>query len=113
MEKYNYGPIKNTASEMVYKFGRDFTLRQTTTSGPSYNPTITNTDSTIIGVMTDYTSAQIDGTLIQANDKQILTYETVTNKDKIIDGGVVYSVVNVKEIKPANDTILYKVQVRK
>lgn len=106
---YDYSSIIATAKRLIDKFGKTFTRVTSTTSGEEWNPTIVETETSITGVMTTYKNNQIDGTLILASDKQILTYDEVTIGDKIDE----YNVVNVDIIAPANDKILYKVQVRK
>lgn len=109
---YDYSKLTITAQNMINKFGRSFTKRSTTTTGDAWNPTVTNVDTSIFGVFTDFHTNEIDGTLVKATDKKILTYTEVTIADKIVDGSIVYSVIAVSAIQPGADKIIYKVQVR-
>ena len=109
---YDYTNISNTAKNLIDKFGRSITLRSVTTSGTEWNPTITNSDSIIIGVFTKFDKSEIDGNLILSTDKKVLTYDEVTTDDKIVDSGITYEVKSVNPIQPANTKIIYKVQLR-
>ena len=98
---------------MIAKYGRPMTLRSQATSGTAWDPTIVTTDTTINGVVVDYSLFEIDGTLVQRVDKRILVGAAVvpTVAMKIVDG-VEMSVMNVKEIKPGDTVIAYEVQAR-
>lgn len=109
---FDYSNVNLTASALIERFGRNMTLRTLVQSGSAFDPTVTNSDTSIIGVMTWYRANQIDGTLIQAGDKLLLTHSAVTIQDKIVDEGKEYSVVTVDVVKPGGTTLLYKVQVR-
>jgi transketolase C-terminal domain/subunit len=93
--------------------GRTVTLRTETNSGTGYDPTISNSDASIKAVITKFTASEIDGTLIQANDKRLITTTEITAQQLIIDDGIEYEVINVDEIKPGDTAILYKAQIRK
>lgn len=109
---FDYAPLDTTASALIERFGRTMTLRTLVQSGSAFDPTVTNSDASITGVMTGYRANQIDGTLIQAGDKLLLTHSAVTVQDKIVDDGKEYSVITVDTVKPGGTTLLYKVQVR-
>lgn len=110
---YNYSPLRATAVKLITSFGKNLTLRTMTNSGSAFDPTVTNTDTPIVGVMLGYRAAEVDGTLIQAGDMQVLTYDPVTVEQKIIDGGKAFSVVSVTTVSPSVTPLIYKVQVRK
>ena len=109
MSTFDYSSIMTTAKSLINKFGKTMVRITSVQSGTEWNPTVDEVPTNITGVLTRYSDNQIDGTLIQATDEQILTYDEVSIGDKIDE----YDVVNVHIISPANDKILYKVQVRK
>ena len=109
MATFDYSGVIATAKSLINKFGKSMVRITSVAGGEEWNPTIVETSTNITGVMTAFKSNQIDGTLILASDKQILTYYEVVVGDKV-DG---FNVVDVDIIAPANDKILYKVQVRK
>ena len=109
MSTFDYSNIIATAKSLINKFGKTMVRVTSVASGTEWNPTIVETETNITGVLTNYNNNQIDGTLILASDKQILTYDEVNIGDKIDE----YNVINVHIISPAYDKILYKVQVRK
>jgi len=110
---YDYSKIANTAKRLIDKFGRTITKRTVTSGGTEWNPTQTEVDTNIIGVFTSFSKMEIDGKLIQVNDKKILTYDEVILTDIIVDNGIEYTVMNVDVIQPADLKLIYKVQVRK
>lgn len=109
---FDYSNVNLTASALIERFGRTMTLRTLVQSGSAFDPTVTNSDTSIIGVMTGYRANQIDGTMIQSGDKLLLTHSAVTVQDKIVDDGKEYSVITVNVVKPGGTTLLHKVQVR-
>ena len=113
MATFDYSGVVATAKSLIDRFGKTLLLVTTTTTGDEWNPTVTPHEDDIVGVITSFKTNQIDGTLIKATDKQILTYSEVKVNEAIKDGVITYNVVNVDVIAPANDKILYKVQVRK
>ncbi len=113
MATFDYSGVIATAKALIDRFGKTMERITTVTSGDEWNPTTVEFETQLIGVMTSYKNNQIDGTLIKATDKQILTYNAVDIGDKIKDETISYNVINVDIIAPANDKILYKVQVRK
>lgn len=110
---YNYGPIAATAIRLISEFGRTVTLRTIAKSGTSYDPILTNTDTSIKAVVTAFKASEIDGTLIMATDKKLITTSAVTTVDKIIDGSIEYSIVAVDEVKPATTALVYKAVLRR
>ena len=110
---YNYGPIAATAVRLLAKFGRTVLLISETKGGTAYAPTLTTTSIEITAAIIGYTAKEIDGTLIQANDKILLTTSPVTLSNKVTDGAITYNIVSILEIKPGNTPILYKAQLRK
>ncbi len=100
---------------LIDAIGRDLTLRTVSSSGTFYNPTNSNTDVVVRGVVFDFSTNEIDGTIIQKNDKDILISAkgAVVNKNsKIIDGGVEYAIVTLAEVKPGTEILYYAIQGR-
>lgn len=112
---FDYSGLQSTATRLISKFGRDFTLRTLIKSGPSYNPVIVNSDQTIKGVFTKFKAGEVDGTLIQSSDKMVIVDSAVIPSvdQRIADGSSEYSIVNVDEIKPGEVGMIYKVQARR
>lgn len=112
-----------TALRLITKKGQAVTLTtktpgsySTSTSGIS----ITETTQTAKGVVTNYSTKDIDNDLIKADDLLlILAASGVTNKpqpDKTkvtLASGVVYTVKNVIDVAPSGESIVYKLQLRK
>ena len=108
-----YSNLQATSARLIDKFGKNVTLRTQIKSGTSYEPTITNSDATIRAVITSFKIGQVDGTLVRADDKQLITDSSVAVDQKIIDGAIEYSIVSIDEIKPADTALIYKAVLRK
>jgi hypothetical protein len=113
MAKFNYTKLQTTASQMINKFGKSVNKISVTMGGSDWNPTETTVSTAIDGVITVYALNEIDGTFILFTDKKLLTTSQLTTADKIEDGGTTYTIVSIQAIEPANDAILYKVQLRR
>jgi len=110
---YDYAPISITAKRLIDKFGRDVSLITQTQSGTDYAPTITEITTIIKAVITTFNTKEIDGTLIQASDKKILTYDKIKPEQIISIDGQRLSIVNVDTVAPGDTKIIYKGQLRK
>ena len=113
MSEYNYSGIVSTAQRLINKFGRDITLITQTQSGTDYAPTITETSSMIKAVITNFSTNEIDGTIIQSSDKKILTYDEIKPEQIVSIDGQRLSIVNVDTVSPGDTKIIYKGQLRK
>lgn len=113
MAAFDYSGVIATAKSLIDRFGKTMIRVTTVTTGEEWAPVVVPFEADIVGVMTAYKTNQIDGTLIKATDKQILTYDEVLIGDKVTDESITYNVVNVDILAPASARILYKVQVRK
>jgi len=112
MQKFDYLGMATTASRLINKFGKSILKRTVINSGSEFDPTQVNVDTPIDGVVVAYGLNEIDGSLILASDKKLLSASLVTVADKIVDGSIVYSVVSVTVVEPAYVTLIYKVQLR-
>ncbi|MDM3178667.1 hypothetical protein OGV46_09125 [Citrobacter sp. Cf108] len=74
-------------------------------------PTVT---ATVTGVITEYSSREIDGSLIATGDKKLAaTFETeVRIDDRIEIDGKKWRVVQPNPVKPADVLISYNIQLR-
>lgn len=105
--------LARDAIEMIKESGRTVQRRVVTNTGSEFDPTFTSTDTPIQALFTNYSSREIDGTLIKVQDKKMLTTSEVKLNDCIVDGGVQYQVIPpLKELKPGNVVLLYTVNVR-
>jgi len=112
MAKFDYSKMQSTASRLVNKFGKTLSKRVVTNSGTEWAPTQTNVDTSIDGVITAYGLNEIDGSLILTTDKKLLTTSLLELDDKVVDGSIVYMIVSINQVQPADTNLLYKVQLR-
>lgn len=120
---FDYSNIAATALNQIADKGRNITVRYAG-SDQVYDPendtftSGTDTDVTVKGVFTQFRKKDIDGELIKLTDKRVLIAGTALdnapdNNSKIVDGGDVYQVINTDAVQPADEVILYMVQVRR
>ncbi len=109
---FDYSALRNTAITLINKFGRTATRRVVTNSGSEFDPTQTNVDTPIVGAFVGFSNREIDGTLILATDKKMISYDSVAIDDKIIDASIKYVVKNVDTINPGDTVLIYKIQLR-
>jgi hypothetical protein len=114
MAAYDYSSLYATAVRLVIRYGRTMYKRVYTDTGFStaYEPKTHYEDVAFVGVSTNFTKSEIDGTLILSTDKKILTYQAITTEDRIVDDGIEYSVVSTICVNPGDTKLIYKVQVR-
>ena len=107
--------FRDLATRLISKNGRVCQIVSITNSGTSFNPDQTEILVDIIAVNTRLNHNEIDGDLVRRDDLMFLIDSQVkpTVQDKFIDQDVSYQIKNISEIKPADTSILYKIQVRK
>lgn len=110
----NYAKARASSIKGVSENGRNVVLRSFTTSGDDWNPVQVPVDTTVKALQSRFDAKEIDGTLIRTDDKLFLIAggADIGLAKRLIDGGVDYEVVNVREVKPGAVSILWKVQVR-
>lgn len=103
-----------TATRLIKKHGRALVLESTTSTGPAYDPTNTDVEVEIVGVQSQFKANEIDGDLIQRNDRQYLIDSNVELKAdmKIKDQGVTYEIKGIDQIMPGETVMLYKAHCR-
>lgn len=110
----NYAGLAATAERLVRENGKDALLISETNTGTDYQPTITQTSATIKLVQSQFSKNDNNDFVLEANDMKFLVSSafTLTTKQRIETNGLQYSIVAIKEIKPADTSILYIVQGR-
>ncbi len=116
---YDYSRLKNRGSALIKKYGYSLSLVRPAKSGidPATGDRMAGEDSllySVTGIDQQYRQSEIDGTLIKTGDKKILlTAETVPEQgDYLTDGLSRWNIITITPVKPANDVLLYSLQVR-
>lgn len=112
-----YNRMAATARRLLRQYGREMVLRKPgEASGPDWDPTpSTPTDTPFIGVQSKYSTGEIDGQLIQQQDRKIFVEalpEPPTQDMTLIDKGQSLEIVSVQTIEPGDGALLYILQVR-
>lgn len=109
-----YSKLKSTGSRMIQKYGRQIQLIKITKSEADYNPVLSELAVPVYALCSDYNVGEIDGTLIQVDDKKYLLAADIAPSvnDMIQDGDRRLSIIRIKEEKPGNSTVYYEVQAR-
>ena len=118
MAQFDYARSRATAERLIAKFGTTGAIRRSVTSGPDYDPEITDTDYPCTLVTLEYDDANVDGTLIRKTDKMIYVSTaglsiTLAESDKVVAAGEVYAIENLKPLSPAGIVVYYEVQGRR
>lgn len=113
-----YEEMREVAEEMIAEFGTTGAIRRSVTSGPDYDPEITETDYPCTLVTLEYDDAKVDGTLIRKTDKMIYVSTAglsiaLAESDKVVAAGEVYAIENLKPLSPAGIVVFYEVQGRR
>ena len=122
MSGFDYIKSRETAHKLITQFGRDVAIRRLVARDQFNKPWAEDessyTDYATKAVMLDFETKEIDGERILSTDSrafvsaQGLTIEP-TNKDLLVVGNDVYTIVVPKPLRPASDVVLYELQVRK
>ena len=117
MTRFDYSGVKATAERLIRRFGQDATLVRETQGGEPWDPVIVETEYACQAAVMDYSQSLIDGTRIQADDRQIyLSTEgltvTPTTSDSLSVGGVSFSIINVMPLNPGGTVVFYELQCR-
>ncbi|EPZ2457896.1 hypothetical protein ACXLRS_003133 [Citrobacter youngae] len=113
----NYLRMRNTATRLLtvngkaYQLTRGGSITRDQFGKEIMTPAVT---ATVTGVITEYSSREIDGSLITTGDKKLAaTYETeVRIDDRIEIDGKKWRVVQPNPVKPADVLISYNIQLR-
>lgn len=117
MSRFDYSGVKATAERLIRRFGQDATLVRETQGGDPWDPVTSNTEFACQAAVMAYSQNLIDGTRIQADDRQIyLSTEsltiTPTTSDSLSVGGVSFSILNVRPLNPGGTVVFYEIQAR-
>ena len=110
----NYANLAALSERLIRENGRDALLITETNTGTDYQPTISQSSENIKLVQSQFNSLDNNDFVLQAHDVKFLVSSafTLTANQRIETNGLQYSIVAVKEIKPASIGILYIVQGR-
>lgn len=120
----DYSKTAARADQSLRRKGGIVVLRQVVTG--EYDPDLgaapsATTDYEGTGVKINYEAENIDGTLIQSGDQQLLlsplqrngqAMPAPTAADLVLFGGASYTVKNVETTAPVNVTVLHTLQLR-
>lgn len=113
----NYLRMRTTATRLLTENGKTYQLTRggsITRDQFGKEVTIPAITATVTGVITEYSSREIDGSLIATGDKKLAaTFETeVRIDDRIEIDGKKWRVVQPNPVKPADVLISYNIQLR-
>lgn len=106
--------FQGNIESLVSRLGRAVTVRTNVNTGTKFDPVITPTDAAATAAVFDFDASETDGSIIQENDKEFVLSSTVpvTKQNKIVDGSIEYAIVNLEELSPGSDVLMYIVQGR-
>ncbi|MFT0941693.1 hypothetical protein ACMGLT_10570 [Enterobacter hormaechei] len=113
----DYRRMRATATRLLKDNGKSYQLtRGGTTTRDQHGKEVTTPGitATVTGVITEYSSREIDGSMIATGDKKLAaTFETeVRIDDRIEIDGKKWRVVQPNPVKPADVLISYNIQLR-
>ena len=107
--------VADRIAAIIDAVGRDVLIRTLTATGTSYDPTLTPSDVTARAAIVQFKAKGSNADLVQADDKKVFISSTteVTKQNKIVDGLIVYQIVELRLVQPGDSTFLYIAQCRK
>lgn len=119
MAKFNYLKSRATSERLLEKFGQPGIIRRRgTPTGDPWNETYGDpTDQPCTLVELDYDAREVDGTLVQMEDRKVLvSTEGVTTAptqaDALVIGEREFEIISVKPASPGGVVLLWTVQAR-
>jgi hypothetical protein len=114
MVAINIQALADTAAQLISDNGRTAALLTLSNTGTDWNPDVTETAAGIKLIQSAFNAMDSEFFTLQKNDVKFLISSdyTPTKQSKIRDGGLDYTIVDFKVIKPGNVTALYIVQAR-
>lgn len=119
-----YTRAQATALRLLTKYGQAVTVTKRTAGAydiATGSAAVTETAQAGIGAIFDYGQGDIDGTLIQDGDKQVLLSPLLASGDDLVApevddivtiDGVVCTIKSVKTLAPGGTPVLYDLNVR-
>lgn len=117
---FDYSGVVTLADEILREYGQTITI--TSKSAGAYDvatgaAAVTQSTQTATGVVFDYGTRAIDGTLIKVGDKQLLLSASGLTAPAISDiaiiGNISYVITHIKEVNPAGTSIMLDCNIRK
>lgn len=113
----NYLRMRATATRLLTENGKAYQLtRGGTTTRDQYGKEVITEPitATVTGVITEYSTREIDGSLIATGDKKLAATATTEVRigDHIEIDGKKWRVVQPNPVKPADVLISYNIQLR-
>lgn len=89
-------------------------MRTFADTGPAFDPVRTPTDTPATAAVFDFDASEVDGSIIQANDKEFVLASSVpvSKQAVIIDNAIEYALVNLEEVGPGGSVLMYVAQGR-
>lgn len=118
---FSYSAMQKTARGLLKKFGKQNTVRVLISESGSDPATGVKakefTNVSVLSVFLNYTSNEIDGTLVKTGDVKMISEDFTpapTINSTVTANGVLYRVANFEQVNPSLDTnVIYKIQLRK
>lgn len=115
----DYAAIAAEAATAIADVGVQVTiLTRGAVTGPDYAPTFgADTEHSASGVLTSYSAAELRAEYVQIGDRKLLVQAAgldhiPTTEDRVQIGSDAFAVVNVEAVAPANEPVMWKLQVR-
>ncbi len=111
--------MQEVASRLLTNYGEAITFTRWATNG--YNVTtgsvdpVSSTTYTAYGHPRAFINSEVDGTIIQQNDLEVLLYSTSApeiDDTAVIDNNT-FRVMSVSQTRAQGDVVLYRLQLRK
>ena len=115
-----YSAFKKVAKKQLGVFGVEITFTRTSSSGfdPQTGKNI-NSTSTFTGyaMKSNYNNSEIDGTIVKNGDVRLMLERTdivpVSGDVASVNGSGIYRVMDVRHVAPAEEDVIYYLQLRK
>lgn len=117
----NYESLISQVDSLISEFGKTFIIRKKNKGvyNPSTNtlPITSEVDYNVKGVRLNYKRGQIDNEVIKQNDfKLIISSHDLqiqpTIDDIIFEDNTQFKIITITDLKPANMSVYYELQVR-
>ena len=101
-------------TRLINRLGRAVTVRTFVNSGSDFDPTRTPSNDPATAAVFDFDASEVDGSIIQANDKEFVLSSTVPidKQAVIIDNSIEYTIINIEEVGTGGDVLMYIAQGR-
>lgn len=101
-----YARSRATAARLINKYGRTVQIRQKITYGPSHTPVVMNEDTPVKATVAEAVTNEARG--VQMGDKRftMVTDIELSTIEGILDGNTEYSIVQVRDTKPGDTSIV-------